>query len=541
MGDCPDALPVDGSFDAAQSALHGLLAAYHENDPSHVARCIARLREHVARSAERAPARGLDSIASADVPVVLAPERGASAELWFLSQWRRWVARAMGLAAAIILAWWFWSPAGLHTRPAGASPSVVELQSAARVAVLMPSVLDPLLDDDPSARASREAEIKTLAAERDGLLWAAAAATDGPEQARLERSAYSPWCQMYRRMRDLGRWDDARREIRTAIDRSRGRLEVWHFVCLYDLAETEWLAGRLDLARESLVESLEFRQADAQQWRPVDAPAGYTGHFAFSVAPVFWKLAGLAIARNELAEARHWITLSRQAFADRLNYCAQHLGLPALPDAAPLELLRRLPKDVIDVTQYADDKSRAKLDERFHGQAPDPQWQLHLRQHLYHEACLLRSEGRFADALTLLDHSRAIDIDPAHDDERLLFWEPLESARLEILCGRANTALDYVRRAEENAGEVRVPSNPGLSKRPIGPMPRAELDLLHGIALRMAEREPELAARLVTRALAVPRMLAERLPPEQRATMLRQFTPWQVLGPARVPGDPAVL
>jgi tetratricopeptide (TPR) repeat protein len=114
-----------------------------------------------------------------------------------------------------------------------------------------------------------------------------------------------------------------------------------------------------------------------------------------------------------------------------------------------------------------------------------------MRAHLYHEARLLRFEGRYDEAAQALARAKQVAYFPEADEYRLPFAEPLEAARIAIAQGNYQTALGHLDVAAHNAGSLEVPGDPNLSQREIAPARRAEVELLKGLALLGLEEQHE--------------------------------------------------
>lgn len=455
---------------------------------------------------------------------------------------RRWV--IVTLAAAIVIA--VVSPHPRSSTHRAAYGDVI-LAPVARQPTWSHGPNAYLVADDPVAVDAYLKRIDGARAALDALKRALKA--DPYARPPIISDVMHAWTDVFRPLRDLGRYHEAVQEIQAAIEYTRHNptaeyVHTWHWVYLNDLGNAHAAFGDYNAAQQAYLESIRLRKA------PINVhpnPIQAITDLARSLTPLYQSMGWLAVVEKGttgLEEAYGW---HAEADAALRRYfaaaCDLHgISLPAgttawtAYQAAPPEF--RAPRE----SYYAGEWDAAKA--RHSGLAPTATHVMLLRAHLYHEARLKRVEGRYEEAMALLTRAASMPYYPAHDELRLAFHESLEVSRLSILLEDYADAVRHARQAMENSGAAPLKDAHGkdTTKPPIGPLARAEASLFLGAALlgrarvnsleRSVSTAPPLSSEIdqarqfITKALAVPRAMANRMNPEERDRFLRQFITW---------------
>lgn len=564
-------------FDADQWAMHGLMAAYFESaraDPQ--GRVEARVQALLARVGAFCPR---PKLGGTGVPA------GEPAPSWLrgpprrMASWLRphpWALRGAGLAAAMIvlavivpLAW-------------RAAEREAFAAAATKVALTpIPEVQFELLEGD--ALRAREAAIATARETLAALRAEAerAAREDTPEEAQAAaHRVLMPWKDVYRPLRDLGRWDEALAEMHAELDYMQtGNNPTgqplaspdWLSVLLLDLGSTLEMMGDYDGARESYLQSIEERRQMAE--------AGFAWHSAHdgeryararrietcvgTVVPAYWRMSYLAALAGDLPEARHWHALAEACLRDYfVGACeaaaqqdseqrAEASGGPQSEPEAPargpgwygrparelslLEAYNAAPREFREPQLDYSVPEQDAFARSYNGFIPASAFVSKLREHLYHEARLCRMERNFAGAREVLTAAARLPYDAVSDESRLMFSEPMEWARIAIAERDYAPALAKLAEAERNTGPIPLwdPTTANdVSKPPIPPLGVAEMQLLKGAALAALNRsaaERDEGRRLVEHALRVPQRMSDALPAHRQPTFTQQFGTWKAL------------
>jgi hypothetical protein len=489
-------LPLDPAapFDAWQCAMHGLLSAYYEVERTGRGNLVGPVLARIAAE-------------------------GSAGRLRF----RRLAWWATGLAVAASVGWLVFYP----TPRANATDLTVLIQQAAAQVIFVPAVNEPLLSDDPDELRARELTIADAFARRDRAF------AEGRED-----DAYHAWADAYRRQRDIGRWDQAFAEMNELLEYARQRIEeglrsrhrYWEFICLCDVGDTDATLGDYAAAREAYQQSIDLRKELLRLGGTPFASAGGTQ----SLVPLYERLSTLALVGKDMAEARRWHAQAGALLRDFYAEIDRATGAALPAEATLLEVFEaappefRAPPEECSVAGCPEFEAAAKA--RYGGVVPHPTQVTLVRGHLYREARLRRVEGDYAGTKQMLTQAAELPYYAAADESRLLFAEPLEAARLAVIEGDYALALRYLDQAEANAGAIIVPRDPNLNKRPIGPLARAELNLLRGAALLGLDAQDPDARQLIVGALTLPQRLAEGIAAVDRPAFLQQFQSWESLG-----------
>ena len=522
-----DLLDPEQPFDAAQWALHGLLCAHFERlgaDPDARAKAIL---ERV-RTSDQSPS-GSEGHTS--------PERQRRVPAWhpfgLLLRHPRWLLSA-GMAAAIAFV------VLLIVR----SPQA-QAHGRAEACFLAGGGIT-----DPEDIGTTEARIRTNRQRRDEIV---ALGTDAARKqiARL----WPPWNRIIRDLRDLGRFDEALKEAEAARQCSREcESWDWEFVLLADIGAIHARQGRFDQAREAFRASIDARNRVSGDLNEAsDRGRAARDSEYHTLGPLYRYMACVEISVADLDDARQWQGRGEQALRYTLRrHCEQ------TPASSPANA------SLTELWHVAFDHARAEIDRVT---ADDGPWQglpndavslaAKLREHLLVEARLRRLEENLDGAEQALKDAESLPHSPRVDESRMEFNGPMERARIAIARagaaaargkdaaahaddpvarGHYMAALAAVEKASAHTGWLRIArgfEDPvAVDSPPIGPLARAELDLLHGVALLGLHRDDKDVSdgrRLVEQAVRVPQEMAKGMNDEQRAAFLRQFIPWDTL------------
>jgi len=486
--------------------------AEHVQPCSRCHRRLRSIRREIERIDTKKPAAGVPWVRSALSPVA-----------------RHWRASLGSVAAAAVLV--FAAVAFFqYAQPARADEALLR-QIAIRL-VFLP-IADPFVSDDPSALASRLAEIDQLKVERDQFLRFAASSSDFEARQKANHDTMQPWHGVYRRLRDIGRFDEAIIEAQkliayiqadTDLRNPHGPLKS----TLADLGNIYLAMSDFANARAAYAASIAERQEYVRvtSLDPPEHPDNI-GNPIQTLVPLYWSMSNVAIAEDNLGEAREWMDRGDEAF---LGYfagicCSNGIDIP--DNAGLVAAYRAAPRECQTPLEHPSEAQLAAFAATYHGWKPNSGLVTKLRAHLYYKARLALAEGNTAQAQYELDAGRTVAYYACHDEDRLDFNEPLLAARIAIAEKRYREASALIAEAEQHTG---LPScSDQANNRPIVSARIAELTLLKGVALLGLNQSDEEAAHLIEQALAVPEKLAAGLPVEQRKTFLSQFVEWTKL------------
>ncbi|MCG3128739.1 MAG: hypothetical protein CHACPFDD_03630 [Phycisphaerae bacterium] len=544
------------AFDAEQWLMHGLLAVHFDERRADYESDADFARRVRARIAEAGPSAGVgptdDAGPSVDAKQSQAPTdadeqssliaastksihvehaKPARALRWFATRIaRRWaVGGGLAAAASVILAVGLvlWS---------SASRSAAFAAVATRLAL---THLDTVPIDlalaaaDPVARQQAEARLSTARAELDRLLAEFAAfesqgdtaGADGRgELIRME------WQDVYYALRDTGQFEAALDECDKAIQ-FLDRTASWNtlHVPLYDRGLILAAAGRYAEARAAYQQSIDYRVE--YQVRPNESLA--TGDRAFGLTPVYLRIADTWLAENELHEARRALD---QSDALLRAYCAAvcaecHVNVAA--DAPLLTVFSAMPAEFRTPPEHETQVDHERWPRDYGPVVPSASVVVKLCEHLYRVARLHRvaasfeshvgrvsnpsdSVGRISNSsdsigrvsnpselaaaeqtLATLCELRAVQPYDRHDESRLVFYVPLEQARIAIARRDYRAALDHLAEAEQHVDD------PDFYGRRLGLAARGELKILRAAALLGANAPSREWRELLDEALAV--------------------------------------
>ena len=531
-----DRLTADDPFDPAQWAMHGVLSAYYAQTPGRnerrAAEILARARAHhqspsgsegPLQSPERQRGVPVESLGAIQSPSgsegpLPSPEhqrrvRVATRVLRALRRRARWLIGS-GLAAAILVGFFL-----IHAGPHGIARAEACFLAGGGIT-------------DPEDITVTEARIRTNRQERDEItvLGTDAACAGIPKIAPR-------WNRIIRDLRDLGRFDEALSEAEAARRCSREcKSWDWEFVLLADIGAIHARQGRFDEAREAFLASIDARnRVSGDPNEPSERGRAAKDAECHTLGPLYRLLACVGISVGDLGEARRWQGRAEEALRYALRRRCERAQVSFAADASLTQLWH-----------LAFGPARGEIDRVT---AADGPWEglahdavslaAKLREHLLVEARLRRLEQNLDGAEQAMKDAESLPYSPRMDESRMDFTGPMESARIAIARRDCVAALAAAEEASTHTGWVRMArpdEDPvAVDRPPIGPLARAELDLLHGVALLGVGRDDRDVSEghaLVEQALYVPRQMAAGMNDDQRTAFLRQFRAWEELGAA---------
>lgn len=554
--------PLDGPSQVdtvQQHVVHGLLMALYGASPEDSGRrvhdifsyidrqCSTRFRKseevlrrtaspipesEVAHTKPLATSRGTDSNPLTEPPrttpqITHSKTRFRSVSKVLVGHWR---ASIGGLAAAAVIV--FAVVAFLeHTQAARADDAL--FRRIAIQFVFLPAA-DPFLSDDPTALANRLAEIENLKTERDKFVRLAAKAPDEKAHNEAGNAAMQPWQGVYRRLRDLGRLQEALIEAQELIAyiqadavlrNPQGSLKS----TLADVGNIYMAAADYPRARQAYMESIDVRIrgteeiATRDRWAP-DRPDRFTSP-VHSLTPLYRSMILLCIAEGKFEEAHQWLQRTEDAFRDYFAAICRANGISVADGLDALTAFRTNPPIFQNPPTSLTQEDTNRYEALYRGFVPTIQHVTKFREYLLVSARLALAEERTSAADETLRIARSVPYSGCHDESRLDFNEPLLAARIAIAEKRYHDASTLIAEAERHTGVP--PCSDQANNRPIASARIAELTLLKGVVLLGANDKDEEGAQLVEKAISVPMKLAASLPFGQREAFLNQFQPWR--------------
>lgn len=463
---------------------------------------------------------------------------------------RRWAIGGSVAAAAcvllgiiLVLAW--------QPRPALAQTA----REAARQWIFAPGIGEPLLSNDAAALQERVVAIEAVQAKRDELLTQAANYMQAGQVTKAQDlldAICKAWSGLYRRERDIGRWNEAATEVRQCIAYIDHLVPFgeyppvsWRHVCMLDLGDTLALLGDFDGARSAYEESLATREV---VWlRGFNSQASRVAAYASDVGPpVYGCLRSLAVAHGDVAAAREWHARADAALRDYFVGVCRAAGRAIPDDLTPFEAFRAMPPEFQHPPTRPGEDYLASFRQRYNGWEPSPGVIRRLREHLVGEAQLWRVQGDFESAATALTQAEQVPYYFEHDEERTPLHLPLEWARVYIARG------DFRRAYEQTLAATANLDQPSFDGRPAGTLLRLEVQLVRATVLVGADlahvavggspADPgrdvheasvhEDGRQLLDQARRSAQTLAAYLPEPARENFLRQFRTWDELAKA---------
>jgi len=388
-------------------------------------------------------------------------------------------------------------------------------------------IADPFISDDPSALAARLDEIDQLKAERDRFLRLAADAPDEKARNQANSTAMQPWHGVYRRLRDLVRFDDAIREALSLVEyiRSDANLRNPHGPlksALADLGNIYLAMSDFANARAAYAASISERQEYVRVTRliPPDHPDN-VGNPIQTLVPLYWSMNNVAIAEGTLAEAREWMNRADEAFRVYFTGICLSNGIDLTAETDAVTALRATPHFFRFPPENPTEEQTAGFAATYRGWKPNAVFVTKLRAHLYYKARLALAEGDTRRAQQELDAGRTVAYYACHDEDRLDFNEPLVAARIAIAEKLYQDASAHISEAEQHSG---LPACSDLAnRRPISTARLAELTFLKAVARLGHNPADEEGERLLERGLKVVDALAAEIPEPTRAAFVKQF------------------
>lgn len=537
------------NFDPSQWAWHGVLRAYVNNERG------------ITQGQIRAAMVRLDSAES---------EPGPSAA-WFRQLIRhRWTLRGIGLAAAVILAaMTFWPT----ERGGSEAQAEVNIGEACRVTYRYPYsgsfgiVLDPssatpdesgsillsLLNQVPEkvaeAHQRLEEQVRIRLEKRDAARARPIATTDPEILAGYWQDIFGPWEEAYRLQRDAGQVDLALAEIDAALAALRayqGR-EVEYparyrrqqeSIVLSDKGETLAMVGDVSGAADAYAASLDLRLRNL--WETPRLSQEYLIAQGINhLPPVYWNICDLMIAKGDLRGARFWLGRAEDCLRDYYIAVLAKAGVRVPADANPIQLLAACPTteregftmSFLSPTSWPSVEEDRAIFRAWGDLGPSGTRLVWTAAHYYQQARIHVAEGDYDAAWQALQDARQVCGPSAyavHDERRLAFTIPLEEARVCVLRGEFEKALDRVAQAERHLGgfEFRDPAGGVISRGPVSVMRVLDLAMIKGLALSgHAPILPD-GRNHLGRAYEITERLAHTLSAERRESMLARFKAW---------------
>lgn len=538
--------PLDSGerLDAAQFAMHGLLCIYFDGAIDRSPQRVEAILDRAAREAGYRPVSNL-------------PRQRASS---FVVR-HKWIAAigSLATAAAILIGF------GLVLR---STPVRADIYADAAVAgsawFRLMSSFDLVIDkESPEARA----QLRELTRLEHEVRHDIEQIEQHNLKGRSVTTACQKWQAYYCLLRDLGKREDAIREVEAAVAFSRSQPDQPFLpVYLDGLGNVYAAFCEYDAARKAYLDSIQVRRDDyAKAARnepsrfscdPHWKEPGYEGYMWQAMTPMYLRLMRLAMAKGDLQEARAWQAKADRILAQFFIAARELASNPAkeegrnepdavrnAPNGAGLclsmwECWQALPAEYRQPKKsYAPDELRSWVQ----GFSPSTSLCAWVRTVLYFEALLQCAEGNHSAAQLALDRAASVPDFPDASEFKLPFMEGLQRARLEIIHKDYASALKAVAAARLyllDPSSSATEQAPAVNRLPLRPMDIAEMNLLEGVArLGVNCRDPE-GRELVKSALAIPVKLAEELPPEQREAFLKQFEPWRNLLNKVMPAQP---
>jgi tetratricopeptide (TPR) repeat protein len=409
------------------------------------------------------------------------------------------------------------------------------LRTIALRLVLLPD-LDPFLSDNPAALQALIDEVGSSRRQRDEAVRLVAEAPDDESRSKATESALQSWAHVYRRLRDLGRFEEALSEIRQCIHYCRttpglGGESGWYLVVTADLGHLYLSMADLPNARRAYQQSIEAREKTRQAFlgrkvNPVSIP-GRAGNEAHELGALYWSMSRVAIAEGDFQDAHKWLRRSDDALRSYFTSICEASGTTGPAGGDALAAFRATPDVFQAPPEHMSGEEYDRFAAQYKGFVPSTGFSTKLHAHLYFTACLALAEGNVSTAEQTLRAARGVPLSYCADEDRLDFFEPMLAARIAIADRRYEQALDLIAEAEQHAGLPLCSDT--ANNRPIAPTRIAELTLLKGVALIGVDETSAEGRQLVEKALAIPKKLAAGLPAEQREAFLKQFESWQRL------------
>lgn len=404
---------------------------------------------------------------------------------------------------------------------------------------------------DPLDIAEAEARIAQNRAVRDELL---ALGTD-PSSPRCTEMMHA-WVWIIRDLRELGRMSETLEEAEAAAGFvQRGDWGSWVGIVLNDLGVVRARQGAVGDARQAFRASIAARRQHGRGRGDAGDPTTALGEVEV-LGPLYRQMVRVAISGADVPEARCWQDLSAVAHRRALEECVTRWTEPSASAPSPMRE-RGAPlrsaenpfsaaEPLVALWHRAFDAVRPDIESINAGACVDARSRLRegaslaarLREHLLLEARVRRLEGDLAGAAQAIRDGQSLPYLLRMDEARVNFEEPMELARIALARRDYDAALAALARAERETGWVRaVPLDctpPELlelevygQKPPIGPLARAEVDLLRGVTWLGLDPKNAVGRQNVEAALSVPRRMAAEMDPNAAAAFLGQFKTWR--------------
>ena len=479
-------------FDPGQWAMHGLLSTFVDHANQDRTRHVQAIMDRIARETESvAPSGGLPRDRE---------DLRLDSPHSFLRQPRLHriaVAALVAVVCVLFGLWLLWSSGGndraiaMDLREVGFAPP---LPAA--------GLWSEPLDD----AAYREAEL-TVAEARVELRKALAI------NDRAKHDPWPAWTRLYRNLRAMGKWEEALAEAQAFVAYAKRQNAMPdryspYYWSLNDLGDMYQALGDYENAlachREALHAGRDYHEWFHRTGRSGDRrPHALESALACALAPRLWKLSTLAAAQGDQRTAWDYHEQAGQLLTDFFQKDCAFRGLTVPPDATLFDLCMAV----------------APVGDR-HFKTPA----VLVRQHLLHEAMLLRIDRKPEAAAETIERLQAIPDYPRADDFRQDFRIPMEELRIAVARGDYAAALSAADEAEQHTDMRYREGYP--FQGPIGTLARAELRFLRGVALAGLDPKDPDALGMIESAIEVVEQSAASLPETQREQLLQRFANW---------------
>ncbi|HWL95442.1 MAG TPA: hypothetical protein VNT79_18130 [Phycisphaerae bacterium] len=453
----------------------------------------------------------------------------------------KWMFGLSGLALAACIT----AAVLLFSTSDAAFADVDVIRGLARQPLVFPN-FDPAVRADPNEYQRRMVEIHDLRIRRDDAVHRFKVGTLTPRG--INDDLLHAWSGVYRRLRDIGEFDEAGREARALvalIDRNPS-LIPYRAVALNDVALVAYHIRDLNEAEKWFLASIQQREIDQQTLRAKNRwDEFHPDALLFAIRdliPICLNLSALELARAAettppvktkpgpapVSAARQWIVRAEADFRKYLLGACGPNSISHSPNASVAELFFSLPPDFQSPPESTTDSQVREFQTRFHGFSPNSTLNVLLRRFQLAAATVALAESDTAAAAKLLADGRRIPYWPIRDESRLDFHEPLLAARIAIAAGRFDEPLQHLEEAAQHTGPP-VVSNDVANARPIPPARVAELAALRGACLLAKDENDPEGRRLVKESLEAWTALSKNLTGKNRSEFEKQFENWEDL------------
>jgi tetratricopeptide (TPR) repeat protein len=387
---------------------------------------------------------------------------------------------------------------------------------------------------DPHVLRTLEAGIDEATARRDetlARLAAAQAAENVKEEARAADDLWQAREDRYRRLRGLGRVPEALDEVNRAVDFARSKLPQeprWLgllCVALCDQGDILAAASNYAAARVAYEDSIQARLEHVRsQYGDQSTPAGIQGSVQ-DMTPLYWRMSYIALAEGDLQGAHLWLAKAEDVLRTYLIGVCRDRAADVPDDASLMAAFMNMPPEFQNPPEQPTLEYEERWAREYGAYRPNATLIVKVHEHLYRVAQLRRVQGDFDGAAEVLEQLQALQAPEEyrdHDESRLPFAVPMEQSRVAIARQEYDQALARINEASKHLDDL------DAYGRPLGVVPRAELQMLRGTALLGLDRADQEGQREIEHALELPHRAGARLNEKQRTA----FYPWDELAKA---------